>query len=284
MAYRPTRKYSEQTGPSLLELVKQLRADTKAGIADCRDALVASHNDIGKAKEWLHERAKKTASKKRDRKTQEGGVLVHINGARALLVEVNTETDFASREPEFAGTVRKISDSVMGSSVTQMEDRAALLQTVLDLPCKTTVSGMDVSDVREAVQQLTFLFKENIKLARVALFPVVPSDSAKTHFFSYVHGSLDSNTPKIGKMGALVQLSIDPSPSETQLAAIKSFANVVSTQIIGGKPMIVTREKAERPSYVDPAVDFTSEPDYEPQLLEQESVIKAVKFVKFWKS
>jgi translation elongation factor EF-Ts len=83
------RTYS--SGPSLLELVKALRKETKAGIADCRDALVpflfallltlqeASDNDIEKAKLWLVERAKKTASKKRDRRTQEGRIVPIYN-------------------------------------------------------------------------------------------------------------------------------------------------------------------------------------------------------------
>ncbi len=87
-------------GPTLLELVKQLRKETSAGIADCKDALVEAQHDVGKAKLILQEKAKKTAAKKAARQALEGVVVAHVHGqpaSQALLLELNCETDFAAK-------------------------------------------------------------------------------------------------------------------------------------------------------------------------------------------
>lgn len=65
------------TTPSI-ELIKQLRKETKAGIADCRDALEASNNDMEEAKNWLVARAKITAAKKSGRLAQEGEIIFKL--------------------------------------------------------------------------------------------------------------------------------------------------------------------------------------------------------------
>lgn len=94
------RALSTNAGPTLLELVKQLRKETSAGIADCKDALVEANHDVAKAKLILQGKAKKTAAKKAARQAMEGVVLAHVDGQppnKALLLELNCETDFAAK-------------------------------------------------------------------------------------------------------------------------------------------------------------------------------------------
>ncbi|GAB4554192.1 MAG: translation elongation factor Ts [Anaerolineae bacterium] len=84
-------------------LVKQLRDATGAGFNDCRTALTESGGDIEKAVEWLRKKGMATAAKKAGRVAKDGVVEVykHHNGRMAVLVEVNSETDFVARNEQF---------------------------------------------------------------------------------------------------------------------------------------------------------------------------------------
>src|SRR4051812_21010463 len=94
-AVRATRRLA---APTLLELVKQLRKETNAGIADCREALVSAGLDVARAKVLLQEKAQQTAAKKAVRVAAEGVVAAAVRGdaRRAVLLELNCETDFAA--------------------------------------------------------------------------------------------------------------------------------------------------------------------------------------------
>jgi elongation factor Ts len=94
-----------------LELIKELRALTGAGMADCKKALTESGNDIGKAVDWLRTKGISNAAKKAGRVAAEGTVAAYIHGEGRIgvLVEVNCETDFAARNEQFQTLVRDIS-------------------------------------------------------------------------------------------------------------------------------------------------------------------------------
>jgi len=85
------------------ELVKQLRQATGAGILDCRKALEEAEGDIERAAEILREWGIAKAAKKVGREAREGiiGTYVHMGGKMASMVEVNCETDFVARTPQF---------------------------------------------------------------------------------------------------------------------------------------------------------------------------------------
>lgn len=102
------RSYAQ--APTLLELVKQLRKETSAGIGDCKDALLEAGHDLEKAKLILQEKAKKTAAKKAARQALEGVVLgaVSADASRAYLLELNCETDFAAKDSNFTRAARDI--------------------------------------------------------------------------------------------------------------------------------------------------------------------------------
>lgn len=86
-----------------VELIKQLRAATGAGVLDCRKALVATEGDLDKAIAHLREKGLATAAKKAGREASEGVIeaYAHHGGRVAVLVEVNCETDFVARTEQF---------------------------------------------------------------------------------------------------------------------------------------------------------------------------------------
>lgn len=85
------------------EMVKTLREQTGAGMMDCKKALEQNAGDMTKAEAWLKEKGLSAAAKKATREANEGMVEVysHMGGRMAVMVEVNCETDFVARMPEF---------------------------------------------------------------------------------------------------------------------------------------------------------------------------------------
>lgn len=97
------------------ELIKQLREATGAGINDCKKALDAHNGNVDKAAAWLKEQGLAAANKKSGREAKEGVIEAysHTGGRVAVLVEVNCETDFVARTPEFKAMAHDIALQVV---------------------------------------------------------------------------------------------------------------------------------------------------------------------------
>jgi elongation factor Ts len=95
---------------STIEKIKQLREETAAGMMDVKRALEESDGDVEGARRVLRERGQAIAAKKSARETHEGLIeaYVHFNGRVGVLVEVNCETDFVARTPEFKEFARNV--------------------------------------------------------------------------------------------------------------------------------------------------------------------------------
>src|SRR5512136_2936083 len=91
-------------------LVKDLREKTGAGVMDCKKALAESNGDLEKAAVWLREKGIAAAAKRAGRVASEGSVgsYIHAGGKLGVLVEVNCESDFVAKTPEFQALVKEI--------------------------------------------------------------------------------------------------------------------------------------------------------------------------------
>ena len=98
-------------------MVKDLRQTTGAGVLDCRKALETSGGNIERAIELLREKGLSAAAKKADRETREGliGSYIHTGSKQAALVEVNCESDFVARTPDFQSLVRDLAMQVVAT-------------------------------------------------------------------------------------------------------------------------------------------------------------------------
>lgn len=96
---------------STIEKIKQLREETAAGMMDVKRALEESEGDVEGARKVLRERGQAIAAKKSSREATEGLIeaYIHFNGRLGVLVEVNCETDFVARTPEFKEFARNVS-------------------------------------------------------------------------------------------------------------------------------------------------------------------------------
>lgn len=106
--------------------VKDLRERTGAGMMDCKKALQESNGDMEKAIDWLRENGMAKAAKKEGRIAAEGTTKMLVEENKAIILEVNSETDFVAKNEKFISFVDKLSSLLMNSDVTDMEEALAL--------------------------------------------------------------------------------------------------------------------------------------------------------------
>ena len=124
--------------------VKDLRERTGAGMMDCKKALDASNGDMEKAIDWLRENGMAKAAKKEGRIAAEGTTKMVVNGNEAIILEVNSETDFVAKNEKFVEFVDKLTNAIMNSDVNDMDSALAL----------TTEEGTVADMVAAAVAQI----------------------------------------------------------------------------------------------------------------------------------
>ena len=148
-------------------LVKELRDRTGLGLSDCKKALKAADGDVEKAIEELRKSSGMKAAKKAGRTAADGVAAVRLSddGSYGVLVEVNTETDFAARDENFLGFVNAVVDAAF---ISKQTDVAALMDGELEL-------------AREALVQK---IGENTSVRRIA---ALSADSGVVG--AYVHGT-----------------------------------------------------------------------------------------------
>jgi elongation factor Ts len=106
-----------------ITLLKQLRGETSASIADCRMALEESDNDYAKALAWLKKRGLEKAEKKSDRETSAGMIESYVhNGRIGVLLELTCETDFVARTDDFKKLAKEISMQISAMNPENVEE------------------------------------------------------------------------------------------------------------------------------------------------------------------
>ena len=106
--------------------IQELRERTGAGMMDCKKALEHSDGDIEKAIDWLRENGIAKAAKKSGRIAAEGTTYVAINGNDAVLVEVNSETDFVAMNDSFRNLVKEIAEVLVKAKPANLEEASTL--------------------------------------------------------------------------------------------------------------------------------------------------------------
>jgi len=103
-------------------LVKELREKSGAGMMDCKTALEETNGDIDKALDYLREKGVVRAAKKAGRIASEGLANIYVDGNKAVILEVNSETDFVSQNEEFKSMIDEIGKSLLKSDAKTMEE------------------------------------------------------------------------------------------------------------------------------------------------------------------
>lgn len=103
-------------------MVKELREATGAGMLDCKKALDETNGNIDEAIDWLREKGISKAAKKQSRIAAEGLALAKIKDNKAIVVEINSETDFVAKNEEFKNLVDVVADAIINSEVKSVDE------------------------------------------------------------------------------------------------------------------------------------------------------------------
>ncbi|MDN6162447.1 MAG: translation elongation factor Ts [Atopostipes sp.] len=150
--------------------VKELRDQTGAGMMDAKKALVEAEGDMEKAKDVIREKGVETAAKKAGRISAEGLSHVHIEGNTAAIVEVNSETDYVSKNEQFQQLVKDISKTIAKEKPASVEEA-------------NDVEMSDGETIEDAITSAITTIGENITLRR---FEIVEKEDDEV-FGAYEH-------------------------------------------------------------------------------------------------
>ncbi|CAD2079127.1 translation elongation factor Ts [Jeotgalicoccus meleagridis] len=128
------------------KLVKELREKTGAGMMDCKKALVETDGDIDKAIDYLRENGIAKAAKKADRIAAEGVVYITSEGNEAVIVEINSETDFVARNESFQELVKTIASHILNTKPASVEE---LYESEVDGESVTSLMNNAVATIGE---------------------------------------------------------------------------------------------------------------------------------------
>lgn len=151
------------------KLIKELRDISGAGMMDCKKALEENDNDIKKATEWLREKGIAKAAKKAGRIAAEGLSTVITEGNKAVILEINCETDFVAKNEKFQNFVNEVARTILNSNAKTNEE-------ALSLPCED-------GTLSDAVTNMTATIGEKISFRRFTLL----EKSDDQNFGTYIH-------------------------------------------------------------------------------------------------
>ena len=170
--------------------VKKLREMTNVGMMDCKAALTATDGDMDKAVDWLREKGLAKAAKKASRVAAEGVAYATVVNGTGVVIEVNSETDFAAKTDAFMGLVKSLCEIIAKDAPADVEALKAC-----------TYPGTELS-VTEKMQELVMSIGENMQIRRFARF-------AENTSVAYVHAG--------GSHGVLVNLAVEGDIDVTEI-------------------------------------------------------------------
>ena len=153
----------------IAKLIKELSDISGAGMMDCKKALEENDNDIKKATEWLREKGIAKAAKKAGRIAAEGLSTVITEGNKAVILEINCETDFVAKNEKFQNFVNEVARTILNSNAKTNEEALAL-------PCED-------GTLNDAVTNMTATIGEKISFRRFTLL----EKSDDQNFGAYIH-------------------------------------------------------------------------------------------------
>lgn len=205
-------------------MVMQLRERTGAGMMECKKFLIATNGDMEQAITEMRKAGQAKADKKADRVAAEGIIAIvrSEDGQRAVMLEINSETDFVARDESFTHFANSVAETAL---TTGTQD--------VDVLSHTMVLGSHHT-VEQARQELVAKIGENIKLRRIAY---VSCDGV---IGSYLHGS---------RIGVLVALK----------NGTESLAKDVAMHIAASRPLVVNREEVSVDAVANEREIFTAQ-------------------------
>ncbi|MDD2377662.1 MAG: translation elongation factor Ts [Bacilli bacterium] len=240
-------------------LVKELRETTGAGMLDCKKALEETNGDINAAIDWLREKGISKAAKKADRIAAEGIAAILIKDNDAVIVEVNAETDFVSKNDEFKEMVNTILETIITNDPKTEEDVLKL-----NTPNEGTIEELIIAKTSKIGEKLSF--RRFTKLTK----------NDNEVFGSYIHMGgkiavltlLENTTEEVAKDVAMQSAAMRPTYvriSDVPTETVERERNVLKEQAIN---------EGKQPEIAEKMVEGRIQKFYKEVCLEEQPFIK----------
>ena len=239
-------------------MVKDLREMTGAGMMDCKKALVESNGDMDAAIDYLREKGISKAAKKAERIAAEGLSNIYVDGNNAVVVELNSETDFVAKNAEFKELLDKIGNAILTNEVNSMEDAL-----------NTKVGNDTVNDL---IVNATAKIGEKISLRRFE--KVTKADNEVFGTYLHMGGKISSLTVVLGEneevakdvaMQAAAMRPLYVNVESVPEADLEHEKAVIKEQVIN---------EGKKPEFADKIVEGRIRKFYEETVLEEQAFIK----------
>ena len=262
-------------------MVKDLRDKTGAGMMDCKKALVESKGDIDKAIDYLREKGISKAAKKAERIAAEGLSNIYVNGNNAVVVELNSETDFVAKNSEFKELLDTIGNNILKHDVKTIDDA---LNIKVD---NKTINDLIVSATAKIGEKISLRRFEVVKKENSQVFGTYLHMGGRIASLAVIEGDDEEVARDVAMQAAAMRplyINIDNVPE----ADLEHEKSVIKEQVIN---------EGKKPEFADKIVEGRLRKFFEETVLEEQAFIKdsglsvrqylennkskLVKFVKF---
>lgn len=239
-------------------MVKDLREKTGAGMMDCKKALVETNGNMDKAIDYLREKGISKAAKKAERIAAEGLSNIYINGNDAVVVELNSETDFVAKNSEFKDLLDKIGNTILENKVETMED-------ALNAKCgKETINELIINATAKIGEKISLRRFEKVNKETSQVFGSYLHMGGKISSLTVVDGDKEDVARDVAMQAAAMRplyINIESIPAED----LEHEKAVIKEQVIN---------EGKKPEFADKIVEGRIRKFYEETVLEEQAFIK----------
>ena len=202
--------------------VKNLRDMTGAGFLDCQKALEANDQSIEKSIVYLRKKGLAKANKKSSRQTNEGAIGLYSNEAKTVLIQINTETDFAAKNEVFLNFMNEI-----GGLALEVDNINISLENFVKLSFRNKIISEYFTDIITKIG-------ENIILSQLIIVP----NNDGCMISTYIHNAYKKN---IGKIAVVLKSKINEIDEESKI-----LGKNLCMHIAASKPFALSIEKLNK--------------------------------------
>lgn len=239
-------------------MVKDLREKTGAGMMDCKKALVETNGDMEKAIDYLREKGISKAAKKAERIAAEGLSNIYIKGNDAVVVELNSETDFVAKNAEFKELLDKIGNTILENNVTNLEE-------ALNAKCgDETINDLIVNATAKIGEKIFLRRFEKVTKTDSQVFGSYLHMGGKISSLTILEGGNEEVARDVAMQAAAMRpqyVNIESVPAED----LEREKNVIREQVIN---------EGKKPEFADKIVEGRIRKFYEETVLEEQAFIK----------
>lgn len=185
-------------------MVNALREKTGVGMMQCKKALTETEGDVEKAVELLRKQGAAVAAKRADKESNEGSILLAVGAGKAVIAEVNCETDFVAKSDDFKALAKDVEAAMLASTTTDVDSLLSF-----------KVGSIDING---RLSEIMAKIGEKIGVRRIASLSFGASDVV----YAYSHNG--------GRAGAIVKLAFEGTPSDA--AELNALAKDVAMQVV----------------------------------------------------